>query len=206
LGHSAHMVGASNMTGFEDEGVPTFLFDFDQFEKMEEAGVFDAQFGRVELIEGRLIEMAPAGGDHADVTSDLLFLLADGIRAFGIEGLRSLTQGTLKISDHSGPEPDVFVARRRVGQKYYESADAVLIVEVAVSTVDTDRALKRPMYARAGIPEFWIVEPESRSIRVHRRPGPDGIWGEETSVTDGTVSPLFAPDIRICLADLFRGA
>lgn len=190
--------------GFAEEASPPFLFSFDQFAKMDEAGVFAGQ-GRVELIEGRLIEMAPPAADHTQVTSELMGQFYVALRSGAHGGLHALTQGTLKIADHSGPEPDVFVARRRPGQKYYLSEDCVLVIEVAVTTLNTDKTLKRPMYARAAIPEFWLVEPEHRSIRVHRRPGPDGEWGEEVTVTEGAVRPLFAPEIEIVLDQVFAG-
>lgn len=198
------MSSASHGPGFEDEGIPSFLFNFDQFEKMDDAGVFADQDGRVELIEGRLIHMAPPGADHSNVTSDLMVDLAVALRGSGIKGLKVLSQGTVKIEEHSGPEPDVFVARVAPGRKYYQAEDAVLVVEVSVTTLRLDRSVKRPMYARAGIAEYWIVEPEARSIHVHRQPNSDGSWGEEFTVTGGAVSPLFAPRIAIALDDVFQ--
>lgn len=192
--------------GFADEGLPIFRFSFDDFEKMDDVGLFRDRSGRVELIEGRLVEMAPAGAEHTDVASELHGQLYLALSKGGHGPLRVLTQGTLKIADHSGPEPDVFVARRQAGQKHYLAEDCVLVIEVAVSSLATDKAIKRPLYARAGIAEFWLVEPEARSIRVHRRPGPDGQWGEEVTVTEGAVRPLFAPEIEIALADVFRDA
>ena len=76
------------------------------------------------------------------------------------------------------------------------------MIEVSVSTRDNDLTIKRPLYARAGIPEFWIVEPEARLIRVFRDPRPDGSWGDETVVTDGTVTPLFSDQVHLTLAEL----
>ncbi len=150
--------------------------------------------------------MAPLSGDHTDVTSALHLGLGLAVRATPGLALKVLTQGTLRIGDHSAPEPDIFVARSRGGRKYYEAADAVLVIEVSVSTVEDARRTKVPLYARAGIPELWIAEPDARLVRLYRGPRPDGSWLSETTVTEGMVSPLFAPDIRIALSDIFRGA
>lgn len=191
------------MPGFRDEGIPAFLFNFEQFRKMDDAGVFADGEGRIELIDGRLTAMAPASAEHANVVIDLAVNLANALKASGVAGLKVLSQATLRIGDDSAPEPDVFVARPDHGRRYYEAADAVFVAEVSVTTVQPDQSLKRPLYARAGIAELWILEPGQRSIHVHREPRPDGSWGEIFAVTQGVASPLFAPEIRIALADVF---
>jgi len=84
---------------------------------------------------------------------------------------------------------------------YHEAADAVLVVEV--STADADKTVKVPLYARAGIAELWIVEPEKGSVTRYRAPCPDGTRDEVRTVTEGHASPLFAPQIQISLTELF---
>lgn len=186
------------------EGPVDFRFDFDRFERMFELGILSDLGPRVELLEGRIVEMAPIGAEHADVTADLTVSLANGLRNdAALPALRVSTGATLRIGSDSAPEPDVLVAHRRVDRKYYEAADTVLVVEVSVSTRDNDLTIKRPLYARAGIPEFWIVEPEARLIRVFRDPHPDGTWGHEAVVTEGAVTPLFSDQVRVDLAELF---
>ena len=185
------------------EGLRPFLFDFADYERMDEAGVFADQDGRVELIEGVIVQMAPAGFDHTSVASDVMLGLGIALRDGPDHQFKVLTHGTLKIGNHSAPEPDVFVVRVTGRKKYYEAADAVLVVEVSVSTADADKTIKAPLYARAGIPELWIIEPEQASVTLYRGPRPDGEWSEIRSVTEGSVSPLFAPHIAIVLADLF---
>jgi Uma2 family endonuclease len=191
-------------TGMQ-EGPTDFRFDFDRFERMFELGILNDLGPRIELLEGRIVEMSPIGGEHGDTTADLVVALAGPIRGTPAitEVFRVATAVTLKIGQDSAPEPDVLVVRRRNGRKYYEAADAVLVIEVSVSTRDNDLTIKRPLYARAGIPEFWIVEPEARLIRVFRDPRPDGSWGDETVVTDGAVTPLFSDQVHLTLAELF---
>lgn len=186
------------------EGPADFRFDFDRFERMFELGILSDMGPRVELLEGRIVEMSPIGAEHADVSADLTVSLANGVKNGGVlSGLRVTAGATLRIGTHSAPEPDVLVARRREGRKYYEASDAVLVIEVSVSTRNNDLTIKTPLYARAGIPEFWIVEPEAQLIRVFRDPRPDGSWGDEAIVTEGAVAPLFSDRVRVELADLF---
>jgi Uma2 family endonuclease len=194
----------ANPNGMQ-EGPTDFRFDFDRFERMFELGILNDLGPRIELLEGRIVEMSPIGGDHGDTSVDLAVALSNALNSIPTlrDALRVSAAVTLRIGDYSAPEPDVLVARRRDGRTYYEAADAVLVIEVSVSTRDNDLTIKRPLYARAGIPEFWIVEPEARLIRVFRDPRPDGSWGDETVVTDGAVTPLFSDQMHLTLAELF---
>jgi Uma2 family endonuclease len=190
-------------TGFEEAPQP-FRFDFDDFERISRAGVFTRAQKRVELLDGEIIEMAPISASHGDLTVELAVLLTTALKAFKPqEPLKVSGHVTLKIGEHSAPEPDILVARPPEGRAYYEAADAVLVIEISISTRHDDLRIKTPLYARAGIPELWIVEPETRCVRVCRHPRQDGTWADETTVTEGSISPLFAPGMDIALPDLF---
>jgi len=186
------------------DGVHPFVFNFADVARMGDAGLFADREGRLELIEGKIVQLAPPAGEHTDVTTEIQGGLYIGVKALPESGLRVLTQGTLKIGDHSAPEQEVFVARPRQGRKCHEAGDVELVVEIAMTTLANDGDLKAPPYARAAIPEFWLVVPEDRSVCNHRGPRPEGQWASVMSVTDGAVGPLFAPGIRIPLADIFR--
>lgn len=187
------------------EGPADFRFDFDRFERMFETGILNDLGPRIELLDGRIVAMSPIGGEHGDTSVDLAVALTNTLNRIPAlhDALRVSAAVTLRIGDYSAPEPDVLVARRRDGRKYYEAADALLVIEISVSTRDNDLAIKRPLYARAGIPELWIVEPEARLVRLFRDPRPDGAWGHETVVTEGVVTPLFSDQVRVDLAELF---
>jgi Uma2 family endonuclease len=186
------------------EGPVDFRFDFDRFERMFELGILNELGPRIELLEGRIVEMAPGPDDHSKTSADLVVRLgmtlieAGLITEFGVR-----TDGTLRIGDYSAPEPDVFVVRNFTGRKYAQASDAVLVVEVSISTRADDLKIKAPLYARAGIPELWIVEPQARLIRVFRDPHPDGSWGHEAVLTEGAATPLFSDKVRVDLAELF---
>jgi Uma2 family endonuclease len=190
---------------FEVRETPaTFRLTFDQFEQMFDDGMFQDVWNRVELLEGRIVEMAPGSDDHGKTSAELIYLIAAGLRAAGLNGEFGVrTDGTLRIGEYSAPEPDVFVVRNFSDRKYAEASDAVLVVEVSVSTRADDLKIKMPMYARAGVPEAWMVEPEARLVRVFRGPRPDGSWGDEAVVTEGVVTPLFSDQVRVDLAELF---
>jgi len=79
-------------------------------------------------------------------------------------------------SERSAPQPDVVLLRPR-SDRYYKShpatADALLVVEVADRTLRYDLDIKRPLYARAGVAELWIVDIDRREVHVFREPGLD---------------------------------
>jgi Uma2 family endonuclease len=193
-------------SGFEERGDSEFLFDFDQFERMDEAGIFSGVQGHVELIEGKIVHMAPASTDHGEVSGSIHYALKSASIAAGVEKLhRFIVHATLKIGKYSAPEPDVLVIRAGEGEKYAQAEQAVLVVEVSISTRENDLTVKSRLYAEAGVPEYWVVEPESRKVSVLREPRSDGTWAS-TIVLEGdgaTASPLFAPQISIPLTELF---
>jgi Uma2 family endonuclease len=191
--------------GFEERGDSEFLFDFEQFELMEEAGVFSGVQGHVELIEGKIIQMAPASTDHGEVSGDVFYALKSASIAAGIDKFhRFIVHATLKIGEHSAPEPDVLITRAGEHEKYAQAEQAVLVVEVSISTRENDLTVKSRLYAKARVPEYWVVEPEGRKLSVFRDPQPDGTWASVTVLEgDAYVSPLFSSEIHIPLSELF---
>ena len=93
-------------------------------------------------------------------------------RAFG-DGWAVRGQGPIALDDISEPEPDVAVVRGGVAD-YVDAhpVDPVLVVEVALSRYAFDRTYKASVYARAGRPEYWIVNLVDRVLEVHRTPAP----------------------------------
>jgi Uma2 family endonuclease len=143
----------------------------EEYERMGEAGIFP-QDARLELIEGEIYEMSPIGSPHAACVKFLSRLLND---LFGKDAIVG-TQDPIHLDDFSEPQPDVTLLRWR--DDFYRSAhptpaDVLLVVEVADTTVETDRKIKIPLYARAGIKEAWIVNIPDERIEVYTDPSDD---------------------------------
>jgi Uma2 family endonuclease len=175
----------------------------EQYDALVRAGVLGEDV-HVQLVEGEIVEMAPQGPAHVTV----IRLVEDRLRAAFGAGFDVRSQGPLALSDVSEPEPDVAVVRGSPRDHAREHpATAVLVVEVADTTVDFDRTRKGPMYARAGIPEYWIVDLHASAVEVYRYPGtaPDGRASYRTYLRvsrDGEISPLAAPGTVIIVRDL----
>ena len=115
--------------------------------------------------------MAPIGSPHAAIVCMLETLLREVA-----PGAIVRVQSPLVLSDRSAPQPDVVLLRPRA-DRYYNShptaLDALLVVEVADTTLRYDLDIKRPSYARAGVAELWIVDVDRREVHVFREPGLD---------------------------------
>jgi hypothetical protein len=105
-------------------------------------------------------------------------------------------QNPVRIGVHSEPEPDVALVRLR--ERPYKEAhpgpeDVYLVVEVADTTLAADRRLKLPLYARAGIPEVWLVDVQHDVVHVHREPTADGYRVVRTLRRGDRVAPWPSP-------------
>lgn len=143
-------------------------FNVDEYYRMIDAGIL-SEDDRVELIDGEVIKMSPIGKFHAACVKRLLelFVLLVGRTA------TVSVQDPIRLSDFSEPQPDIALLKRR--DDFYSSGhpmpeDVLLVVEVADTSIQYDRAIKMPLYARSGIPEVWIVDVARDLIEVYARP------------------------------------
>ncbi len=146
---------------------------------------------RVELLDGRIVSMSPIGGRHRYSVRRLarILVVALGDRA-NVE-----IQSSFAASDASEPEPDVLV----VPPGDYLDAPpsrAWLVVEVADTSLTRDRAKAR-LYARAGVPEYWIVNLVEGVIEVHEGPGAEGYAHTSRHGREHTLRLIAFPDVEV---------
>jgi Uma2 family endonuclease len=164
------------------------------YDEMIKAGIFGPD-ERIELVEGEIVEMSPQDPPH----SVGVLVVEEALRRAFPVGFHVRAQLPLALDDDSEPEPDLAVVRGDI-RDYVANhpATAVLIVEVAHSTLDYDRRRKARIYARAGIPEYWIVNLVDRVVEVYREPQSDGTYAVVERFGDAdTVSSLTKPDSLI---------
>jgi len=174
----------------------------DDYHRMAAAGIL-GEDDRVELIDGELIDIAPIGQDHVATVNGLAHAL---MAAFGDRAIVSI-QNPLRLDRLNEPQPDIAVFRLR--PDFYRTgplpgpADVLLVAEVADSTLRYDRAVKLPLYARAGIGEVWIVDLRRRVVDVHRLPAGDGYGTVDPHGPDDSVALALAPEITVALRRVF---
>lgn len=173
----------------------------EEYLRMGEGGVF-APEARLELIEGEIVERAPIGSPHAGLVNILLRLCS---RAAGDLAVVSV-QNPLIVGDRSVPQPDLVLLRPRADsytRSHPTTADVLLLVEVADTTLPFDLGTKIPLYARGGIPEAWVIDVQERVVRVFRDPSPSGYRTSFTLKDDESVKALALPAIVMPVAALF---
>ena len=132
---------------------------------MTDADAFAKTSGRVELLEGVLYEMSPQTSRHFLAKNRLTFRLQSWIVEQGLT-LEALSEPTVQVDHISAPEPDIVIWDMSGGTGFCPASSVKLAVEIALSSLNDDLEYKRLLYARAGIPEYWVVDVEG--AQVHR--------------------------------------
>jgi Uma2 family endonuclease len=176
-----------------------------RYDQLTKLGWFDDQ--RVELLNGRIIRMAPQAEPHS-----VAILLAERtLRAALARGRCIRTQMPLQLGKHSKPEPDLAVVAGDVRDSITSGAPtaAALVMEVSDTTLRKDRGIKASLYARFGIADYWIVNLVDRHVEVHRNPIRDAAHRyrfryaqiEVKGVAD-SMFPLAMPQAAVKVVDL----
>ena len=179
-----------------------------EYDRLVELGMFHGE--HLELLDGLLVVREPQKSPHASTVAHIGRVLE---AAFG-PGWHARLHAPLALDDDSEPEPDVAIVPG-VPLDYFTAhpSTAVLIVEVADSSLRLDRRFKTGLYARARLPEYWIANLVDRVLEVHREPrrARHTEFGATYRTAEvlrppATVTPLAAPAARIAVADLLPSA
>ena len=143
-------------------------FTVDEYYRMAQGGIF-SEDDRVELIGGEVIEMSPIGSTHQGCVDELSSSVTERVGRAAIVRV----QGPIHIDEYSEPQPDICLLKPR--RDFYRRShpapgDVLLVIEVADTSVEYDRNVKLPLYARADIPEVWLIILPKDSIEVHSEP------------------------------------
>ncbi|MBI3359112.1 MAG: Uma2 family endonuclease [Nitrospirae bacterium] len=144
------------------------VFSTGEYHKMTEAGIL-LEDDCVELIEGEIIKMSPIGSRHAACVKRINALLNHRISGAEIVSV----QDPILLSDYSEPEPDIALLKFRedfYAQSLPAAIDLLLIIEMADTSVEYDRNIKLPLYARSGIPAVWLVDLSCDAVEAYSEP------------------------------------
>ena len=178
----------------------TAKWSLDDYHQMIESGLLAER--SLELINGEIIEMSPEGVSHS--------FYCRGTAKY----LRSLLGNRAEVSEahpitlpnDSEPEPDIAIVRSP--DTLYQTRhpfpeDIFWLIEIANSNLAKDLGVKRELYARAGIPEYWVMNLQTSELVIFRDLI-DNKYRSEICLNDGDISPLAFPDISIDISRLFR--
>lgn len=168
----------------------------DEYHRMGEAGLFEGE--RVELIQGVIVRMTPRSELHDGCLERLNELLMP--RLVGRARLR--VQLGYAASEYSEPEPDLAILSRNE-PRGEQPGHALLMIEVANTSLRFDRKQKAAVYAENGVPEYWVIDVVAERVEVFTQPTAES-YAQSSAYVRGDSIPLGAfPDVVVAVDDLF---
>lgn len=171
-----------------------------EFDRMIATGAFDRLERRIEFIHGEICEMSPAGPIHDDYIQ------------FLIGWSQQICQsGEAVLRVHSGllvgesiPEPDLCLLKpRRYFDRRVCADDALLLIEVADSSLEFELGDKARLYAADGIKEYWVIDVTESKLHRYQEPSSEGYGKAEVFGRSESLTPAVFPNARLQLSDLF---
>jgi Uma2 family endonuclease len=142
-----------------------------EYNRMIATGVL-TKYDRVELLNGQIVAKERISPKHAGCVTRLSACLHRKVSNRAIISV----QHPIELDEYSEPEPDLSLLERRAdyyAQHHPTPANVLLAIEVIDSTGEKDRNIKLPAYARAGIPEVWLIDLYNDRVEVYTRPAGD---------------------------------
>ena len=181
-------------------------FTLEEYHRLTEIGFFHED-DRIELIKGEIIEMAAKGTAHETCISKLLREL---VRLLG-DAATLRCQSPIVLANKSEPEPDFAIVQNRTDD--YLSAhpspgDVLLVMEVADSSIDYDKNVKIPLYAEAGISDYWIFNLFNNQLEACSEPYQDnkgkfGYKNRRILLPNQVIALPCFPDLSLDLSRVF---
>ncbi|QBM75574.1 Uma2 family endonuclease [Sphingomonas sp. AAP5] len=151
---------------------------------LHQAGAF-APYTRTELIDGGVYFVNAQHRPHALAKIELYDAIRAALRAIG-SPLRPLVEASIALSGHDVPEPDIVLTSEPRGEGFVPLLSVHLVIEVSDTTMRSDIRRKVASYARAAMPEYWVVDIKARTI--HQMWSPIGeLYAERCAVAFGDI-------------------
>lgn len=179
------------------EGLERRRWTVAELEAAVAAGVLDED-ERFELIGGEVVPMSPKGNRHELMKNALIHYWVPRMPT----ELRLATETTFRITADSFLEPDFVFYRKADGLVNLKPANALLVVEVADSSLGYDLGRKARLYAGFGIAELWVIDAVKLLTHVHRDPGGEDYRSKMTVAPDQLATPQVSEALTVRLADL----
>ncbi len=174
------------------------------YRKLAQVGLLDGR--RTILIDGEILTMPNPDPPH-DIALNLTFAF---LMSCCPAGHHVRNQQSFNVGTRHDPGPDLAIVPGAI-RDYTKQAPtvALIVVEVAESSLFTDTTTKAELYATARVPEYWVIDLEHRQLIVFRDPQPLptglGATAYRTHLTFGpteSVSPLAIPNAALLVSDL----
>ena len=179
------------------EGLPRWRWTTAEIERAAAAGLF-ADEDRIELIGGEIVPMSPKGIRHERLRNMLDYLWT----RMAPRDVMVVGESQFNLEDGTFVNPDILLHPMAIRTDKLRGPDALLVVEVAETSLSYDRKTKLSLYASHGVPEYWIINAVTRETTVHREPLGRAYGIAEEIPADRLLVPSLVPVLAISLQTL----
>jgi Uma2 family endonuclease len=179
------------------DGLPRWRWSTSEIERMAAAGYFH-EYDRFELLGGEIVPMSPKGRRHETLRIEL----TDRFNRVAPYELIVAPEPQFNLSRDTYTEPDIVVHARAIKTYDLRPADALLVVEVADTSLAYDLNIKAPLYAAHGVRECWVIDAATLMTTVHRQPSGNAYLSVRLIGSDARLVPEFVPALAVALRTL----
>jgi len=180
------------------EGLPRWCGTVAEIERLAAAGFF-TEYDQFELLGGEIVPMmAPTGRRHETIR----IKLTNRTTRLAREDLIVAQEPQFNLSPDTFVKPDILVHSDAIQTYDLRGADALLVVEVAETSLSYDLKTKLPLYASHGVREYWVINAVTRMTILHRQPTGNVYSLTEELPPDARLIPSLVPELAVSLSEL----
>jgi len=179
------------------DGLPRWRWTVPEMEKMAAAGFFHEN-ERLELLGGEIVPMSPKGRRHDIVREELSFRFT----RLAPSGVFVASEPQFNLTPDTYTVPDILVRPAAIKTPDMRGEDALLVLEIADTSLDYDLTTKVPLYASHGVPEYWVINAATLMTTVHRQPSGNAYAFTQEVAPDIRLAPSLAPELAVSLNTL----
>jgi Uma2 family endonuclease len=176
------------------DGLPRWRWTVDEIERMAAEGYFQEN-DRFELLGGEIVPMSPKGRRHEIIRIELAFRFSK----LAPPGVIVASEPQFNLTPDTFTNPDILVHPIAIKTPDVGGGDALLLVEVADTSLRYDLKTKLPLYAAHGVREYWVINAAMGMTAVHRQPSGNGYDFVEEIRSDARLVPSLAPVLGVSL-------
>jgi Uma2 family endonuclease len=179
------------------DGLPRWRWTVAEIQKLAAARFFHED-ERMELLGGEIVPMSPKGRRHELIREELTFRFTK----LAPPGVFVAAEPQFNLSPDTYTVPDVLVRPAAIKTPDLRAGDALLLVEVADTSLDYDLRTKVSLYASHGVREYWVINAMTLMTTVHRQPSGNSYAFTEELPGDALLVPSLAPALAVSLSAL----
>jgi Uma2 family endonuclease len=179
------------------EGLPRWRWTVAEVEHIAECGMF-TDHDQFELVGGEMVPMSPEGRRHIMIRGRLGLRLARAAP----DSVMVISEPQFNLSGDTFLKPDLLVHPIVIGTYDLHPRDALLVVEIADTSLKYDIKTKLPLYAAHGVPEYWVIHAATLVTTVYRLPSGDGYAFTQEVPPATALVPSLVPELAVRLSTL----